>query len=465
MSCRSVLLALWALSWVACGPPPLPEPTPDAGPARDGGTQPPDAGVTDGGTGQPDAGDTDGGTVPPDAGVTDGGTVQPDAGYTPPLPCGATELTLVNGRAQVSGTTVSAGRQAVGSCGGIDGREAVYAFTPPSSSSSNDVVITVTSRDEGFQPVVYLREGRCDSPQSEISQACAAAHLPGGTAQFLVQRYVSGTYYVFVDGLTGTDGAFDLSIDVNSRAGKNCADVLPLPGRRFTVRSMYSTSDDSFTPACTSRTGGGDRVYRLETDRPSYLSARVEDADGVYGSTLSVAGFCGARENTCQSRSTSTLLPAGTHYLWLDRYVQSVESSWFVLRGEFTDPLPGDACAQARPLVFSNGPQGGTATDSVTAAGLHDDGDWGCWSNGTDFVYSFTTDQTLSLRATATDSLGRTLSLTLVRAACTQEARMGCGAPTLDVASVPAGSYFLWVDGLKEDSGAANVTASLAPVQ
>jgi hypothetical protein len=386
----------------------------------------------------------------------------PDAGHTPPLPCGATALTLVDGRAQVRGTTVSAERRAVGSCGGIDGREAVYAFTPPSASS--DVVITVTSQDADFQPVVYLREGRCDSPQNEPSQACAAAHLPGGTVQLLSQRSLSGTYYVFVDGLTDTDGAFDLSLDVNSRAGRNCADVLTLPGRQFTVRSTYSSSDDSFTPACTQRVGGGDRVYRLETDRPSYLSARVEDADGVYDSTLSVAPFCGARENTCQLRSTATLLPAGTHYLWVDRYVQSIESSGFVLRGEFTDPVPGDACAQARPLVFSNGAQGGTVTDSVSAAGLHDDGDWGCWSNGTDLAYAFTTDRTLKLHAAATDSLGRTLSLTLVRAACTQEARIGCGAPTLDVATVPAGSYFLWVEGLKEDSGGVNLSASLEPV-
>jgi hypothetical protein len=398
-------------------------------------------------------------------GGTDGGVEPPDAGQTPPLPCGATALALVDGRAQVSGTTVNAERRSVGSCGGIDGREVVYAFTSTRSPSfSNDVVITVTPRDADFQPVVYLREGRCDSPQSELSQACAAAHLPGATVQ-LHSRSSTVSYFLVVDGLSDKDGAFDLSVDTNSRAGRNCADVLPLPGRQFTVRSTYSFADDSFTPTCTQRVGGEDRVYRLETDTPAYLSARVEDADGIYASTLAVARLCGSRESTCQVRSTSTLLSAGTHYLWLDRHVQSIESPGFVLRGELTAPLPGDACAQARPLVFSNGAQGGTATDSVPAAGLHDDGDWECWSNGTDLAYSFTTDRPLAFHGTATDSLGRTLSLTLVRAACTQEARVACGAPTLDVATLPAGSYFLWVDGLKEDSGSANLSASLEPVK
>jgi hypothetical protein len=362
---------------------------------------------------------------------------------------------------------VGAERRTIGSCGGVDGNEVLYAFELASSvPSDTDLVITVTPRDAAFQPVVYLRHGRCDAPEDELYRACLAAHQPGATVQFHAKSASSSTrtYFVVVDGLSAAGGAFDLSVEVGGRVSNSCADVLPLPGRRFTVRGSYTGSGDSSTPSCAGRTGGGDRVYRLETAEPAYLRARVEDEDGVYKSALAVADLCGGPERACSSRLDSVLLPAGTHYLWLDRYVQWVESAGYTLRAELTAPLPGDACAQALPLVFSQGAQGGTAAHTVAAAGLHHDGNWACgWPNGldADLVYSFTTDRTLTLRASASESMQRPLALSLVRAACTLESRVVCASPSLEVADLPAGSYYLWVDGIQEDSGSVSLSASL----
>ncbi len=401
-------------------------------------------------------------TPGPDAGTP------PDAGVPPPPPCGATALALMDGGVQVSGTTVGGVRNAIGSCGGIDGSEAVYAFTLPRTevSRTTDMVITVTPRDEAFQPVVYLREGSCDSSNAELPRGCVAAHLPGATVQLHAQSLSSNSerYFLFVDGLTGTPGAFDLNIEVGGRAGRSCADVLPLAGRTFTVRGTYWFSGDESQPSC-NRAGGYDRIYRLETSEPSYLRTQVEDEDGFYSTVQALAPLCGGQENFCGYQVDSTLLPAGAHYLWLDRYLNISDRPGYVLRGEFTAPAPGDACAQAQALAFSNGAQGGTAAARLEVGGLHDDGDWACGlGNGLDAAYAFTTDRPLALRARATKANGTALPLSLVRSACTQAARVACGATSLEVAELPAGSYFLWVEGLQQDSGPVSLSASLEPV-
>jgi len=473
---RSVFIGLFALMWVACGsttPPPNP---PTCGPSTCEGCCTAEGrcarGVEVSACGM-------GGQSCVDCGsearcglegrctaIPDGGS--PPGGGSQPPPCGATALTLTDGGVLVSGTTVGAENRAIGSCGGIDGNEAIYAFNLGGSvPSGTDMIVTVTPRDAAFQPVVYLRQGRCDAPEAELSRSCVAAHLPGATVQVHAKSSSShsGTYFLVVDGLSDTGGAFELSIEVGGRAGKSCADILALPGRQFTVRSTYSGSGDSFTPGCAGRAGGEDRVYRLMTDEPAYLRARVEDGNGVYRTALAVADLCGGEERICSTRLDSVLLPAGTHYLWLDRYVQyalSSEDPGYVLRAELTAPLPGDTCALARPLVFSNGAQGGTAADTVAAAGLHNDGDWSCgWINGADLAYSFTTDRALAFHARVSESSGETPSLTLVRAGCTPEMRVACGVSALDIAELPAGSYFLWVDGLQEGWGDVNLSASL----
>jgi len=499
MSKRIVVLGLvWGLTLVACGPTDEPSPQEACRATCDGccttsgrcmgGTAVSACGVggqeckncgsqnrcgSDGkclGPAAPDSGTstdagTDAGTTPADAGTTptDAGTPPPPP--PPPTPCGAIALPLVNGKAQVSGTTVGAGSQAVGACGGIDGTEVFYSFNLNNTTANRtDVVITVTPRDAAFQPVVYVRQGTCDASQSELYQSCVAAHQPGATVQLHTRSDSpgSGTYYVVVDGLSDKGGAFDLSVEIGGRSSNSCANVLTLPGRQFTVRSSYSYADDTTKLSC-NRAGGLDRVYRLETSEPSYLRAQVEDGAGSISSYLAVSSLCGGQELACSYALDSVLLPAGTHYLWLDRYfAYSNDNPGYILRADLTAPLPGDACAQARPLVFSDGVESRTATDRVTAAGLHDDGNWSCYTNGADLAYSFTTDRPWAFRAKATDSAGNILSVNVVRASCTQDARVACAATSpLNIAELPAGSYFLWVDGLEPDSGTVSLDASL----
>lgn len=475
MSHRIVFIGLWALALVACGSTPEPSPTPaSCGPSSCGGcctaggrcergVEVSACGV--GGQACVDCGaqgacGQDGrckGVTPPDGGTP------PDAGE-PPLGCGALSLPLVNGRAQVSGTTVGAAQQSVGSCGGVEGNEVVYAFTLPSTPRSDTpVVITVTPRDAAFQPVVYLRQGLCDSPRSELSQACVAAHQPGATLQLQTTSGAgSGTFFLVVDGLTPTGGAFDLSVEVGGHASDNCTDVLPLTGRQFTVRGTFSGADDAFKLSCYS-SSSVDRVYRLETSEPGYLHVRTEASDS-YAPAVAVSDLCGGADLSCGAGAGPGTdlgqLAPGTHYLWLERISSYTPS--YLFRADFIAAPSGDACPQARPLVFSNGAQGGTATDAVEAAVLHDDWHKPCaGSDALDVVYTFTTDRTLKFHASATDSVGFTLSLTLTGAPCASGASVACGGTPLDVAELPAGTYYLWVDGFYRSAGTLKLTATL----
>ncbi|MFL5351589.1 hypothetical protein [Archangium sp.] len=470
MSHRIVFIGLWALALIACGSTTQPPPTSteaSCGPASCGGCcmasgrcerglEVSACGVQ----GQACVDCSSQGACGLDGrckvSTPDAGT--PDAGV--PLGCGAIALPLVNGKAEVSGTTVGAEQQAAGSCGGIDGHEVVYAFTVPSTAaSSTDVVVTLTPRDAAFQPVVYLRQGRCDSPQSEPSKACVAAHQPGATVQLQTTRgYDSNTFYLVVDGQTETGGAFDLSVEVGGRSADSCADVLPLTGQRFTVRGTFSGADDAYRPSC-DRAGGLDRVYRLETSELAYLHTSIDYDSSIFSAAVAVSDVCGGTERACfGSKGSSSQLPPGTHYVWVD----ADTSTGYLFRGELVAPPPGDACAQAKPLVFSNGAQGGTATDTVDPTPLHDDWHQTCGGDDVmDVVYSFTTDRTLKLHASATTPAGYTRPLTLVGATCTPDAQVACGTAALDIAALPAGSYFLWVDGLYASLGPATLTVTL----
>ena len=144
-----------------------------------------------------------------------------------------------------------------------------------------------------------------------------------------------------------------------------------------------------------------------------------------------------------------------SHYLWRDTPGDSYD-----LFAHLSDPILGDSCTYAKPLVFSNGAEGGTATDTATLKGLFDNQKPGCGNANTpDLVYTFTTSRELDLRASAS---GHTLSL---RSATCNGAELVCGTYNLVRGSLPPGTYYLWID--PRDSGSTELpftlSASLTP--
>lgn len=70
-----------------------------------------------------------------------------------------------------------------------------------------------------------------------------------------------------------------------------------------------------------------------------------------------------------------------------------------------TPPALGEGCANPKPLTFSNGAAGGTASDSASTSMLFHETNGGCSTQAAnDMVYTFTTNAILDFRATATAS-------------------------------------------------------------
>jgi hypothetical protein len=136
-------------------------------------------------------------------------------------------------------------------------------------------------------------------------------------------------------------------------------------------------------------------------------------------------------------------LSPGTYYLWRDTPGNSYE-----LFAHLWEPVPGDTCAAARPLLFSDGENGGTATDTATTVGTFDNGGSRCGSSGAlDVIYTFTTSRPLDFQAKAAGH-----ALTLRSATCTGT-ELACGIDTFTHRSLPPGTYYLWVDKRTSSTG------------
>jgi len=403
----------------------------------------------------PDAGGTPDAGNPPDAGSGEGGG---DAGV-PATGNGCADpllLQVLDGGAYAVGDTSGHENLGAGPCGGAGGKDVAYRLQVPSSSGQVLVTVTPLTRG-GLQPVVYMSE-LCDTPKY-----CVAAGTVGAPATLLTRAPASGKpYYLWVDGAPGTSGPYSIRVSTQSGLGESCGAPIDLPFDQDEANvSVQDTSWRHDTQgSCETWTNSGDHVYRLTLDRVRNLEVRVT-ADSFLGDTY-LRGVCGGGELVCTGSGGSGSvirrqeLAAGTYYLWRD-----TPGSTYDLFAHLSDPLPGDSCTYARPLVFSNGQEGGTATDTATTAGLFDNHKPGCVqpSGASDLVYTFTTSRELDFRASAGN---HTLSL---RSATCTGAELACGTDGLVRGALPPGTYYLWLDDrLSPGTGRPfTLSASLTP--
>ncbi|QRO03069.1 hypothetical protein JRI60_27385 [Archangium violaceum] len=423
----------------------------------DAGSTPPDAGTTPDAGNVPDAGNApdagqgsgDGGVdagQPPDSGV-DAGVVATGNGCADPIP-----IKVIDGGAQVVGDTSGHEDRGAGPCGGFGGRDVTYLLQGPSSGQLVVTVAPLTSG--GLKPVVYMSE-LCDTPKY-----CVAAGTAGGTATLVIPAASSGKYYLWVDGAPGTAGSYSLTVNASAAVGESCGAPIPLPfGEGEANVSVADTRWSNETRgSCETWTSSGDHVYRLTVDRVQNLEVNVS-AEVFLGDTY-LRSVCGGGELACSSSAGNSSvirqqeLAPGTYYLWRDTPGDEYE-----LYAHLSDPIPGDTCASARPLVFSKGEEGGTATVTTSLQGTFDNNTPGCGSSAQpDLVYTFTTSKPFDFRASAS---GQRLSLR--SATCTGQ-ELGCGANGLALGQLPPGTYYLWIDN--DSSGARTpftLSASLSP--
>jgi hypothetical protein len=354
---------------------------------------------------------------------------------------------VVDGGAYVVGDTSGHQDLGAGPCGGAGGKDVVYELQGP---QYGDMVVTVAPLTSGgLQPVLYMSQ-LCDTPKY-----CIAAGTAGATATLLGPTPSSGKYYLWVDGAPGTAGPYSLTVTSTSNLGEACGAPIELPFG--SGEANVSATDTSWTDhtrgSCDSWSSSGDHVFRVTLDRVQNLEVRVS-AQSFVGDTY-LRGVCGGGELTCNANGLMRQqeLAPGTYYLWRDSPRLTYE-----MYAHLTDPIPGDTCTTARPLVFSEGEDGGTATVTSTTVGTFDNGGSVCSTTGApDLVYTFTTTRSLDFRARAS---GHWLSL---RSATCTGTQLACGTDSVGSGHLPPGTYYLWVDSHSTAGAPFTLSASLRP--
>lgn len=216
------------------------------------------------------------------------------------------------------------------------------------------------------------------------------------------------------------------------------------------------THDDASGSCSASYFGSKDQVHTFTTTEVLDLRAVVTGSSFLY-----LRSSCRSGELGCgySGLTTGSLLP-GTYYLWVD----GTSPGPYTLTANLTRPVPGDTCLNPRTLLLS-------ADDAGVALGVNVTGDTyrlfsdfqgSCGgSTSPDLVYRLDTVAPLNLRAVVSPTWSSYQPTVYLRgASCDGGVEVACAAApspgtdaTLMAPNLPAGTWYLFVDGLGGTSG------------
>lgn len=409
-------------------------------------------------------------------------------------------LSFMNGTAVVAGDTTGALNDSVlgfptcSPSAQTSGRDVVYALDVPGPGVA-DVTLSVQPQTPGFEPVLAVA-----SPA-----ACQGVLLDGGSASLgcvgppasslMLNGLAPGRYWVWVDGRSGTAGAFALTATMTTRVGPGSNDlctgarVLPADGGTRVLDVTRGMRDNS-TASCLWGVGN-DVYYRFTTAQAQRLTATVTptgDAGyqpGVYvlpasscrpdgglaPAPLAGCAVAGAREEVLPFEISA--LDAGDWLLVVDGVGAS--SGPFTLDLDFA-PVAGavgnDTCAAAQPLPLMPTSWGAFTRVVGTTFGATNahPGDGGCAGGGRDVAYTFTTpdagpDAGVNVKVTAwSNNVVQGSPVLFLERSCAGPL-VACHEPPLGPASVSlrslpgSTSFVVWVD--HADAGAGPFTAQV----
>ncbi|MBL8937756.1 MAG: hypothetical protein JNM69_24545, partial [Archangium sp.] len=260
-----------------------------------------------------------------------GGTSTGGESCTAPTP-----LTFVGNSATVSGTTVGRVNDNTSSlvCTSVTGPDVVYSFTVTSGQS----VTAVLTPSGSFRGALVL-EGPSASCSTASEYDCLAGTASGATVNFSATSLAAGTYYLWVDGVSGASGTFSLSVTLSGgtvASGESCSDPIPLS---FSLGTTGTASvSGSTTTAISDRTSascggsGPDRVYSFTVSGTRSFSVTLTPGSGFATPVLALTGpsatCSSASELVCTGGNLtfgpiSRTLTSGTYYLWVDGFSSS----------------------------------------------------------------------------------------------------------------------------------------------
>lgn len=389
------------------------------------------------------------------------------------------------GQVLSQGDTSNASNDAL-SCGGA-GNDLVYQFEL--AQARQVTVRAVPLAGSAFRPALYLRrEGRCSSEMLADQMGCAVGPV-GGAATLTLPNLAAGQWYLWVDGVGGSAGPFDLSVDfgpaVSPPANDTCSAMqkLGLSSGAITVTGTTLGAGDE-TTSCQYPAGlhSPDVVYELSVPTRQSVGIEVKAlagssirpvvtlrAPGQCADTqLSSELICAWNDSQFVDRVALTLpdVPAGDYPLWVDGDVGSQGA--FSLRltpGPVISRPLNDNCStvgQVPSLVL------GTAVTGDTRGAAGDD-QGSCalapGANGEsapDVVYKLVLATAKSVVVTVTPDVNEGQlfrPVVYVRGpglgSCEEPQQLkACGAATtyggqaaISVPNLSAGTYYVWVDG------------------
>lgn len=358
------------------------------------------------------------------------------------------------------GDTTEGDAVTTGSCiGGGTAPEHVYAFTLDRRSMVSAVMSSV------FDGALYLL-GACGDTRSEI--ACND-DAPSTSRSEIGATLEPGIYYLVVDGFGSARGEYEVTLTASpmQSMAEVCGGAATLtPGQP--VAGTTSGAPDYFQAACAGQARSGDRVYALDVAQRSRLRVRMQS---TYDGAIYVRRQCAdpSTEIACNDdyRDTrhsllTTTVDAGRYYVYADGYASGSNGDYSLLAelgpASGGPAVTADSCASPGAHVAGQDLIADTFAASDDLAGS-------CGGQGApDVVYRIDLRSRTRLRASFLDM--EFAPVVYLQSACgTAGSELFCvdataGQPVDQI--VPAGTYFLVVDGQQPDAfGHAQISLQL----
>ena len=354
----------------------------------------------------------------------------------------ASPLALTPG--STTGTTTSGESGHYGSCARNEARELVYKLEV---TDRQRVVVDVAAQ---FDSVVYLRKGDCGDRSAEIACNDDAPNADRSKIDVTVDP---GTYYVFVDGLNREAGPFRMTAvleDVPLLADVCRRARMLLPGAPIAATTQGGF--DNANASCGRGARGLDAPYRFDLGQRARV--RITEHSDEVVPVVHLRRVCTDEPSEVACADTGVgsddatfvgVLNAGSYTVFADTRDREA-SGRYTLRAESAPELgtgaPGDGCGDAIPLTGSEKVTGDTFVARDDVAGK-------CGGAGApDVLYRVELARRSRVSARIDDEEGRHV-LHLARTCGDRGSELAC-ATHLDEA-LPAGVYFLAVDGLTAD--------------
>lgn len=349
----------------------------------------------------------------------------------------------------LTGNTRRGDAEHAGSCASADSKELIYKLELQRRQR-----VTIEVNPQQFDSVLYIRKDDCADADAEV--ACnddMSGSRSSSRGSRLDEVLDAGTYYVFVDGYGSDVGTFRMRTalqDVPSLADA-CRQIRPL-----TTSGVSGTLSGSFNHApasCGNDAAGPDRVFRVDVQARSRVRfvQRSSDHSPVVHLRRQCADdhsevSCSSSGLTNDQAALVRVLDAGSYALFVDSSDKDAQGNFTLatdIQPESGSGVAGDGCADATVLRLD---EPSVIGDTFAA---RDDTSPRCAGQGApDVVYRFDLAKPSRVTARFAHEEGNHV-FAIVRACGDRASELACGSSVDEV--LPAGSYFLVVDGAAED--------------